>query len=219
MWPDFAYFPTTQQHSSGQVAVVGFAGQDGSCQTTTSCQWAKPPGYSAARRYASRIRKRQKTLGANLREPAYPLCPQVTAGAGGWLPPLDPWQNKHHLLTFILMKDTPPESAKRHTEEISMRDSDFSLDLTSFLDQVLQPTECFAKLCTDSNHGAFIPNLPKGDFADFAVVVGALNSLSRRRLHEFADKLQTQVGEISVGQPKTYEVPDSVSRVVVNNKQ
>jgi hypothetical protein len=91
-------------------------------------------------------------------------------------------------------------------------------DLTSFFDNVLQPSEAFARLCADSDAGSPPFNPAKGGFEDFGIVAGALTTLSRRQLHDFAEKLQTHVGDVEVTQPSCRTISMEINKVVVKNK-
>lgn len=77
------------------------------------------------------------------------------------------------------------------------------LDLESFIDEVMSPSASFARICMESTDNA--PDevhWPKVKLYDIAEVVGALASLSRYRMHEFAKELERFMeGNVDVIQP------------------
>ncbi|MDR2604385.1 MAG: hypothetical protein LBC55_03415 [Desulfovibrio sp.] len=91
-------------------------------------------------------------------------------------------------------------------------------DLTSFFDNVLEPSESFARLCADSDAGSPSFNTAKGGFEDFGIVAGALTTLSRRQLHDFAEKLQTHVGEVEVAQTSCHTISAEIGKIIIKDK-
>lgn len=81
---------------------------------------------------------------------------------------------------------------------------DYSLDVAFFINQVLEPSESFARLFQNAhidamtNHGMDVEI--KANFNDVGEVSGALTSLTRFRLQQFAEKLEERVGSVQVMQ-------------------
>jgi hypothetical protein len=75
-------------------------------------------------------------------------------------------------------------------------------DLVSFIDNVLWPTEAFARLCMESGEEVPSSTPPRGRLEDVGVVAGALASHSKRQLRDLANKLQAQIGGIEVSSPR-----------------
>lgn len=97
-----------------------------------------------------------------------------------------------------------------------MPDNKHLLDLASFIDEVMRPTESLSNMfhsVSDSTPDGSKP--PKVKTDDLAVVVGALSSLSRHRLQEFARHLQAETGFVKVEQAYTYEAPVRVESVTI----
>jgi hypothetical protein len=99
-----------------------------------------------------------------------------------------------------------------------MSRKEYIRDLTSFFDNVLQPSEAFARLCADSDAGSPPLNPAKGGFEDFGIVAGALTTLSRKQLHDFAEKLQTHIGDVEVAQPSCRTIAAEIGKVTVKDK-
>lgn len=88
-------------------------------------------------------------------------------------------------------------------------------DLASFIDNVLYPTEAFARICMESGEGIPASTPPQGRLEDVGVVAGALASHSKRQLRDLAAKLQAQVGGIEVSSPRETNLSTEVCRVVL----
>lgn len=94
-----------------------------------------------------------------------------------------------------------------------------SLDLASFIDEVMRPTESLTSMFHSvSDPVTDVLKTPKVKTDDLAVVVGALSSLSRHRLQEFARHLQAETGFVEVEQAYDYEAPVSVEGVVITRR-
>jgi hypothetical protein len=118
---------------------------------------------------------------------------------------------------------TETESYSRHAEEIAMERKAFtSEDLDAFIENVLEPSESFARLVQNAHVDMVLRYGKaeiKADFYDLAQVSGALNSLTRQRLLAFAARLQEQVGEVHVVQTERDIVVDhDVTEVLVGGK-
>lgn len=90
-----------------------------------------------------------------------------------------------------------------------------SLDLASFIDEVLRPTESLTSMFHSVSDVTDVLKMPKVKTEDLAVVVGALSSLSRHRLQAFARHLQAETGIVKVEQFYSYESPVDVHGVTI----
>jgi len=105
-----------------------------------------------------------------------------------------------------------------------MERNDFSEDLETFVDRVLEPSESFARLFQNAYVGVMLDHRMtveiKANFNDVAQVSGALTTLTRFRLQQFVDRLQEQVGRVEVMQPRRDIVVDyEVSQVEIEKPQ
>ena len=115
---------------------------------------------------------------------------------------------------------TRTESYSRHAEGITMECNGFSTDLESFIDNVLEPSESFARLCQKAYDNVMLDHGIKAEFMDIAQISGALTSLTRYRLQEFANKLKEQVGPVAVIQPRgSIAVDYQVTQVQIGEKR
>lgn len=87
-----------------------------------------------------------------------------------------------------------------------MERDEYPTNLQEFIENVLEPSESLARLLRDAfidmallTHSA---SGLKTSFNDMAQISGALTSLTRYRLQEFAERLQEHVGEVQVMQPE-----------------
>ena len=97
-----------------------------------------------------------------------------------------------------------------------MERDDLSTILDSFIENVLEPSESFARMIQNAHVDMLMrygKSGLKADFNDVAQVSGALTSLTRYRLQEFANLLQEQIGQVHVVQADRdttveYEITD-----------
>ncbi|WP_027185645.1 hypothetical protein [Desulfovibrio inopinatus] len=101
-----------------------------------------------------------------------------------------------------------------------MKYDEHSINLSDFIDDVLTPSESFARLFANAYINTPAKTCINADFMDVAEVSGALASLTRHRLQQFACKLQEQIGLVQVMQPRSDNLVEcEIRNVQVKKKE
>lgn len=88
----------------------------------------------------------------------------------------------------------------------------YSTDIHSFINNVLEPSECLSKVFMFGREET--DEQPKSEHYDVGVVTAALATLARVQLYSFATQLEARYGELRVTLPADKFLPTSVVDIV-----
>lgn len=94
----------------------------------------------------------------------------------------------------------------------------YPLDIEEFINDVLMPSESFAKICLQAALGADVNNQPGAHAEDIGIVCAALTEQAKYRLYNAMSKIVEQTGSIEFFQErgKTYNI--EVKGIYIKNK-
>ena len=94
----------------------------------------------------------------------------------------------------------------------------YPLNIEEFIDDVLMPSESFAKICLQAALGADIDSQPGAHTEDIGIVCAALTEQAKYRLYNAMSKIAEQTGSIEFFQEKRKTVNIEVKGIYIKNK-